>query len=124
MFLRPLTFSAAMGVDSDAVLVGSHHSLDIILFEDLGEVTAKQTINDYRSGDKSMATGSPDIEGCNRNFRFCQLVYLPVGERSILEDPGSGSGKGVAAVDDVPVLRKAAEHVFETLLQGVELRLD
>ena len=81
MVLRPIALGTAMHVNGNAVFIGTHDPLNIILFKSFGKVTVR------------------------------------VG--SILQDPGTSTGKSVATIDDVPVFGKAAQHVFHALLQRV-----
>ena len=59
------------------------------------------------------------------DFVFGESVReFRVGVQSVLQDPGSGPGEGVARVDDVPVFGEAAQHVSHALLQSVNLRVN
>lgn len=50
--------------------------------------------------------------------------FLSFSSPADLQHPGPGSRERVPAVDDVPVLGEAAQHVADALLQRVDLRLD
>ena len=47
-----------------------------------------------------------------------------MGSASHLQDPGSVSAEDVSGVDEVAVSGEAGQHVLETLLERVDLRVD